>query len=301
MTWFYLSIISAFLSACVTIIRKKLTTKPGLENTIGGATFFLGGLFLFLVYFVYTGHMWPRVELSKLFWQMTVLHIVLEVVAVWFLLRALHYAEASYVSPMQGSINIFVLIASYFILGEKISMIAIFGFMIIILGVILINWNIKDISLRQKNIKGLYFLSVTIICWTFTPLLRKVALAEISFVENGPLFFAYLLSILIGLAYIILIYLFKEQKQIRKILNAKRLKNFLFLLFIVSIIYALSAWTHYAALNITYTAYATIIKNISPVFVFLISLFYLQEKNNKWFKFIATILLIIGSVILALN
>lgn len=302
MDWFTLSVLSALFSAFIVTVRKKAMKRTGFESIIGTATFLIGGLILCLVYFLITKNLWPTVSLSPLFWKMVFLHAILEAVAIWFLLRAMHYAEVTYTAPLLPGVNIFVLIVSFLILHEQPSLFGILGVIIIVLGIIMINYDPKQSrEIRSKNIKGLYFLLVTIACWTFTPIIRKVALNEIGHLQNGPLFFAYILGILTGLVFLISIFLLGENKKMTTRTKESDSNNFLILIILLGLIYAINTWTHYTALSKTFTTYAMVIKDTAPIFVFIIGYLYFKEKQRAVWKLIATSIIIIGSIILALS
>jgi len=302
MNWFILSIFSALFSAFLVIVRKKAMKRTGFESIIGTATFLIGGLVLCLIYFLITKNFWPTVSLSSLFWKMVFLHTILEAVAVWFLLRAMYYAEVTYVAPLIPGINIFVLIVSFLVLHEQPSLFGILGVITIVLGIVMINYDPKQSKeIRSKNIKGLYLFFVTMACWAFTPVVRKIALNEIGHLQNGPLFFAYILGIFIGFAYLILVFISKENKRITTRIKESDGNNFLILIIFAGLIYAINAWAHYTALSKTFTTYAIVIKDTAPIFVFIIGYLYFKEKQRAAWKLIATLIVITGSIILALS
>ncbi len=303
MEWILLSLSSSFLSAIVAIIRKRITQRSGLEFFIGMVNFLSVAVILGAIYLLFYD-VSLVFSLSANFWLLVFLHVVLESIAFYFLLKATHHGEITYVVPILSGTNIFVFIASYFVLNEKPSLLSAFALLIIIVGIVIINFNNKKSNkVKRGNIKSFLLLTVTILCWSFTPIIRKMALQEMApiFSKGSSLFFASVLSLFIGLSYLFFFLVFGRKKI--KLLQKKEKSLLFYIIFGGSFIYSLSIWSHYAALTMTFASYATVIKDTTPIFVFILGFLFLKERGDtkdNFRKIIATIIIVSGSIALTL-
>lgn len=301
MSWFILSVISSFTSAVAMIIRKAVVKVKGLESSIGMIKFLAMGLFLGAIHALWADDPIDTLLVSAHYWQLISLHTVLEMLAFWCLLRAMHYAEVTYIGPMLAGSTILVMLAAIPILGEIPSLAAALGVLVIIGGIVMINYDPGEGSESAANNRvGMPFLAVTIVCWTFTPIIRKMALEELTgLTSDAPLFMASSLSIFIAIGFAILALIMNEYSLLKDRLQAIGGSSFLALTIGGSLVYSLSLWSHYAALGLTHTAYAVVIKDTAPIFAFGLSYALLNERERLGWKLSATIATLLGSALVA--
>ncbi|MCX6766077.1 MAG: hypothetical protein NT136_03925, partial [Candidatus Moranbacteria bacterium] len=87
--WIIYSLFGAFFQASEMAIKKKALQTRGVNNFIAFIAFTFAGLLLWGVYFWQGGSLWPIYELSDKFWQGMFWGVTLNILAVYFLYKAL--------------------------------------------------------------------------------------------------------------------------------------------------------------------------------------------------------------------
>lgn len=301
MSWMILSILGAFFQATGAAIKKKALQVPGMNNSIGFISFTVAGLIFGALYFFQTGTLWHD-NLTMRFWEGMFWYAGLNIVAVWFLYRALDISEFSYLMPFMTLTSLSVIIPPYFILGEIPSMVSFFGIALVVIGALAINYEPqKSVDLTQSekkkknNRRGLMYFIATAICFTITPTAAKIAV-----LESSVLFASFLVHILIGSGFLVMIVVFKEMGKLKEVFGKASRRILLGGIILAGIVIVAENGVINAALGMEKVAYVMAIKRLMPVFAFLISIFYFKEKYNLRKKFLATILMVAGAAMMGI-
>lgn len=296
MSWIALSILGAFFQALGAAMKKKTLQTPGMNNVIGFVAFIVAGLIFGLVYFLKTGELWYP-DLSEKFWWGMMWYAGLNILAVWFMYRALDIAEFNYLMPFMTLTTLFVAIPPMFILGEIPTIASVFGMALIVFGVLYLNYqpnkNGQDKERRRKNFKGITYFIATAICYTIAPTYAKVTVTE-----SSILFASFVVHILIGLGFLIMILLFRETGKLAGLLIDPELRKLFVAIFLAGVVIVLENGSINAALSESSVAYVFALKRLMPFFAFLLGYFYFKEKTDLKKKAIATALMVAGAVLI---
>ncbi len=302
MNWILYALLGSFFQAMEMAVKKKALQVSGLNNFIAFLAYLLAGSFLgilFLLTFndeVLVGNFFNFA--NGIFWT-----VVLNILAIFFLYKALDLSELSYLMPFFSLISLTVIIPSIFLFQEIPSGSVLVGILIVIVGAVLIDY--KKISTSQKDLEQMgknrqakiYFLLVAI-CWTFSTPMTKLAVLEAS-----PILVSAIVSILISVSFIILIYVFRENRIIGKTLldfKSSERRDFFLAVTLAGLAIAVSVASINIALQSGQVSSVIAIKRIMPVFAFFIGYFYFKEKDDLVKKIIATLLMVAGAIIIGI-
>jgi drug/metabolite transporter (DMT)-like permease len=171
----------------------------------------------------------------------------------------------------------------------------------VVVGAIIMNYKNKKNSIAEEKIqntkinnrKGLmYFLIALAIASLIPPIIK------ISVVESSAIFTSFMISWLVGIAFLIMIFIFKEREKVKEILVLREKKNIILLIIIVlaGIITAIEFATMNTAFGLANVAYVMGIKRTMPFFAFLIGYFFFKEKTDVLRKIFATTLMVAGAI-----
>lgn len=277
-----------------------------MNNFIGFSAFTFAGIILGVVLLFTINDSSFLIKDNLKFWEGIIATVVLNVIANYSLYKALDLTELSYLMPFFAFISLSVIIPPIFLFREIPSFQAIAGIILVIAGAILIDYrkkkdNDEDIDKEKirNNRKGKLLFIVTAVCWTFSTPMTKVAV-----LAGSPILVSALVNFLCGISFILLIYLFKDYEKIKNTLsnfkNSEK-RNFIIAVLLAGIAIAIQIVSINTALKYAPVSYVIAIKRIMPVFAFLIGLIYFKERTNISKKLIATIIMVIGAIIVGLS
>ena len=301
MNWFAIALLSAVFAAGNAVMNKAALRKGQLECTIGTINFFLTGI----VYLSLAGSEPLFGNISLRLWQLILLHVGLEIVGVWCMLRALSLAEISFLGPFVVAINIGVLFQAYVLLDELPSPTGMFGVLVIlaaIAGMLLLSSK-RNESTGKNNLKALKFFVVSFGCWIFTPVIRKLALNELAWMADSAtrsVFFAAILCLVISLAFYPLIFIFKEPIRLRGI-QPRQKQQFFAIVIASSILFALGIWCNYTVLDQTMVIYAQVLQDIKALLAAVVGILIFRERELILVKISATVVAMIGACLIAIG
>jgi drug/metabolite transporter (DMT)-like permease len=300
--WIVLSLAAAFCQALYAAIKKKALQTPGMNNVIGLVSFTLAGIIFGAAYWTETGSLWPP-HLSLRFWQAMAGYAGLNVLAVWFLYRALDLAEFNHLMPFMTLTSIAIIVPPIFILGEVPTPMAVLGIVVVALGAILMNWHGEEVhrdadlaEQRRRNHRGVCYFLVTAACYTFTPTAAKAAIEE-----SSVTFASFLVHLLMGAAFLGMILIFGETARLGRVFRDRGMRKFLAGIMLTGVVIALENGSINAALSVAPVASVMAIKRLMPLFAFLIGYFYFREHNGLRKKLLATGLMILGAICVTLS
>lgn len=302
MHWILYALSGSFFQAIEMAVKKKALQVKGMNNFIAFLAFGMAGILL-LIFFLATFHGKIVIGNFSNFANGIFGTVVLNVLAYYFLYKALDITDLSYLMPFFSFVSLSVIIPPIFLFGEIPSWQALAGILLVVAGAVLIDYRKKadsgdKINLEQarKNKKAKLYFLVVAICWTFSTPMTKLAV-----LEGSPILVSSIVNIFISVSFILLIYFFKERLAIKEIFknfqkNEKR--NFLLAVFLAGLAIAVSIGSINIALRYAQVAYVIAVKRIMPVFAFFIGYFYFKERENLAKKIIATLLMVAGAVII---
>ena len=170
-------------------ITKRILQSKGLNNFIAFSSFIFGGFLLGAVFYFQNGNLVFEINDAGRFWQGILFGVSFNVLAVYFLYKALSLADLSYLMPFMVLTSIFIIIPAIFILKEIPSVTGTVGIFIVVAGAILMEFKKRrsadekpnDYENKKKsNSRGLVYFLVTAACYVVTSVYIKVAVIESS-------------------------------------------------------------------------------------------------------------------------
>ncbi len=213
-------------------------------------------------------------------------------------MKGFKHGDISKTTPLLALTPLITLIIALVWLGELPSLFGIVGVVLMVIGVYLLNVEKNNLGFLAP-FKALYdfkpsryFLIVAII-YGFGSVLNKFIINNSNVITQ--LFFYPFFVIFIYTLFL----LFKDKK--RFIINTKKvfLSSCKGLLLIALIQFAVIV-PQFFALELTYTAFVIAIKRAGIIFSVIMAYFIFKEKHNFWSNLLATIILIIGVVLITL-
>ncbi len=283
MNWVFLVIISAFTSSLTRIFQKVLLKDKDSDPFAFGFIFQITVAFLFLLYTLITNTLIIP-NLSGLTINLIVMTLFYSLGNV-FTFKAFKTAEASEVSIIFTSSTVWSVIAALFMLGEKLTMNKIIGILLVVLGVIAVNYSKTSWKINKGHLFAL-----------LGALLSGIAFTNDAFIINRfqsiP---SYMIIAFAVPAINTLLYSPKSIKKIAYYFNP----NILFRLLICSFFYALSAISIFEAYK--RGGEASVISPIqqsSIIFTVIIGYIFLRETNRLPNKLLGMTLTFLGVLFL---
>ncbi|HBI33656.1 MAG TPA: hypothetical protein DEA43_03495 [Candidatus Moranbacteria bacterium] len=324
MNWIPFAFLGAIFQAAEGGIKKKALQMQGMNNVVAVVAFTFAGILFAIFCIVQSGTFFPVYQMSLGLWNAIFWMVLLNIIAVWFSYKAIDVSELSYLMPFMTLTSLSLIIPPMILLGEYPSKMSLVGIAVIVVGAFFMDWKFKrqltaeEIEQRNNNRKGLLYFLMTALCFTFTPGIMKVIVLE----SGNVLFASYVVHILIGIGFIPLIFLIpatisfldkdglkqkkrlsrKETRQlILENLKSNSAKNFLIATLFAGAAIAIANGGINYALQFTSVASVFAIKRTMPLFAFVIGVIYFKERNNLLQKIIATIVMVIGAVIVTFS
>ncbi|MCK4339449.1 MAG: EamA family transporter, partial [Candidatus Cloacimonetes bacterium] len=237
---------------------------------------FLGIYFLFINI--------PKID--PRFWITILILLPLELTAAILYLKAITISPLSLVTPFVAFTPAFLLLTSYLILGETVSMLGAVGILLITIGAYTINFSSKNFLLPFKKIfkeKGIWLMLIVAFIYSITSNLGKVAMRY-----SSPSFMAVFYTTLLGIVFAILT-LVKKQKL--------KPQKFEFSLGAIGFFNAIMMISHMIAIKYVQVAYMIAVKRTSMLFgVFFGYLFFQEKEIGK--RFFSACLMLVGVILI---
>lgn len=303
--WILLSLTGAlFQSVTGAINKRNLDISKSAINIIAFINYFFAGICLAIFFYFQTGQVFPEIKNHLNFWYGILITVPFNVIGAYFGYRALQLAEYNYVAPWLTLSTILIVIPSFLLLHELPTTLGLIGIAIVVSGAILMDYKKRrcidddkdEKELRQRRNKIKLYILIIGICYTITPVGMKMAI-----LESSPVFVAVVAHLAIALTFLMIIFLF-ERRKFRHIFSHLDI-NEKYLFFALALIagagYAIANGSINIALGLQQTAMVMGVKRVAPVFAFFIGYIFLRERRDAKKKLLATILIVIGTILLA--
>ena len=266
-SWIVLSLISAFTLATSDALTKKVLSRSN-EYIVAWLrlVFSLPLLFVSLLFI-------PLPELDKYFYIAFFVSLPLEILSIILYMKALRLSPLSLTLPFLALTPVFLIFASYFILGEKVSLRGSLGILLIASGSYTLNISkIKEgifepLKVITKEKGSLLMIGVALI-YSITSSLGKMAIEHSSPLFFGATYFAAIVLLFTPIA------LYKG----RSAWGGQRLPQALLL---PGIFYSLMVVSHMVAMSIAKVAYVISVKRMSLLIGVFYGYLFFKEKNIR--------------------
>jgi uncharacterized membrane protein len=287
MEWYFFAITTAVLVSIYTLVEKKTLLK---EHAMEFSAVL--AIFNFLVSLVLV----PFIEIDFPLKLLALMYLASLMGSIGFLhiAKAIRHMNISLVAPLTTFSPAFVVVLAYFILGERITYMQIFGVALLIIGSFLLeSKNHGTMKIFTKTFKSNYFyyMFFALTLYGFCAIIDKFVLKTIP-----PTTYLPIINFFLAINFIIMITIFHDGfKGIKH--GIKRAGKWIFL---VSILISLSRLSQYQAFSMTYASLVIPIKRMSAFFATLIGGKIFHEKNLAK-RALACIIMLCGAFLVILG
>jgi len=232
-------------------------------------------------------------HLNKDFWMATLIALPFEIAAMILYTKALKVSPISLTMPFLALTPLFLILVSYFILGEKVSVIGGIGIFLIASGSYTLNIHKMRHSLIEPvravfREKGSVMMIAVALLFSITSSLGKMAITNSSPVFFGSFYFILMTILFTPIA------LSKNKGKL--VITRKDLVP----LAAIGITYSLMIMFHMLAMSLTKVAYMISVKRMSLLFSILYGHFLFKEEKITE-RVIGGIIMFIGFVLVVLS
>ncbi len=287
MQWYVFAIFAAILTAVSTIVEKKTLLKEhAMEFSAVLAIF---NFLIALVLLPYINFNFPIRILGLMY-----LASVFGSTAFLFIAKSVRHMEISLVSPLMTFSPAIVVLLAFFILGEKVTSLQLFGIILLIIGSYVLeteNHDTKKIFTKTFKSNYFYYIFLALILYGFCSIFDKFILRTIS-----PLTYIPIVQFFIAINFLILICIFHNGLEGIK----HGIKNAGKWIFFVAILVTSYRLFYAQAVSMTYISLVIPIKSMSAFFATLVGGKVFHEKNLAK-RTLACIIMLAGAVLIILG
>jgi len=232
-------------------------------------------------------------QLDRTFWLATLIALPLEITAIVLYTKALKASPLTLTMPFLSLTPIFLIIVSYLILGERVSLQGGIGIFLIAVGSYILNIHTVWSSLIEPiraifREKGSVMMIIVAFIFSFTSSLGKMAIEH-----SSPVFFGSFYFILVTVLFTPI----ALSKNSQKILFNKR---DVFPLIAIGVTYSLMIIFHMIAMSLANVAYMISVKRMSLFFSILYGYLMFKEERIRE-RAIGSVLMFAGFVFIVLS
>jgi drug/metabolite transporter (DMT)-like permease len=283
--WVLLSLLSAFSLATSDALSKKAVQG---NNEYLVAWF---RLIFSLPLLVIVSVSVPVPVIDNHFYTAFLVSLPLEILAVILYIKALKLSPLSLTLPFLALTPLFLILNSYIILGEKVSLTGAAGIFLIVSGSYLLNiGEIRNGVFGPLKAIGRERGSVLMICvallYSFTSSFGKMAIEHSSALFFGSTYFIAVNIVFAPLA------ILKGRSELRPFIEQKKYRH----LFIPGVFYSIMIIAHMTAISLTKVAYMISVKRVSLLIGILYGYILFKEENIRG-RFLGALLMLAGFVL----
>ena len=280
--WVLLSLLSAFSLATSDALAKK--ALPGSNEYIVAWFRLVFTLPLLLIVMLFI----PLPELDGVFLKAFCIALPLEVVTVILYIKALKLSPLSLTLPFLSLTPFFLVLNSYLILGEKVSLQGGAGILLIVSGSYVLNISETKNGLLGplkaiKREKGSVLMICVALLYSFTSSFGKMAIEH-----SSPLFFGISYFIALNIVFAP-IGIMMGKSDLKPFIEQKKYQR----LFMPGLFYSLMVITHMTAMSLTKVAYMISVKRASLLIGLFYGYLFFREENIRS-RFTGALLMFIG-------
>jgi len=287
MEWYFFATLAALLTAAFTIIEKKTLLK---EHAMEFSTVL--AIFNFLIALVLLPYINFDLPIKTL--GLMYLASVFGSIAFLFVAKAVRHMDVSIVSPLMTFSPAIVVVLAFFILGEKVTSLQLFGIILLIIGSYVLeaeNHGTKKIFTKTFKSNYFYYIFLALILYGFCSIFDKFILRTVS-----PLTYIPIVQFFIAINFIILICIFHNGFEGIKH-GVRSAGKWIFLVAILVTSYRLA---YAQAVSMTYVSLVIPIKRMSAFFATAVGGKIFHEKNLTQ-RILACVIMLIGAFLVILG
>jgi len=283
--WVLLSLLSAFSLATSDALAKK--ALPGSNEYVVAWFRLLFTLPLLLAVMPFIS----IPDLDEDFYRAFAIALPLETITVVLYIKALKLSPLSLTLPFLSLTPVFLIVNSYLILGEKVSLSGAAGILLIVIGSYLLNISEMKNGLLGplkaiKREKGSVLMIGVALLYSFTSSYGKMAIEH-----SSPLFFGISYFIALNIVFAP-VGIMMGKGDLKHFIEQKKYK----LLLIPGLFYSLMVITHMTAMSLTKVAYMISVKRASLLIGVVYGYLMFQEEHIRG-RFFGAALMLAGFIL----
>jgi len=286
MQWFIFALLGAFFSATYYMLNKKLL-KDINQHVLASGVFLSGFVIMFIISLAA-----GIPSIGSRFYFAVFASALINVIAAILYLKALKTTDLSLAIPMISFTPVFMIVTSFFILGELPTPIGMVGIFFVVIGAYVLHskagpGHIAEPFREMFRKKGIVYMLIVSLLFSFAGNFDKMAI-----LDSSPVFAASILFLVIGVTFL-------------GIALAKRLdvrtayRNNLHKFLLVGIVISLVAITMNTAFKMQIVPYAVSLKRVSILFSVVYGGVLFKEKDILR-RGIAALIMVAGVVLIIL-
>ena len=285
--WIIYALLTAVLLATSDALTKRVLASGDEYFVAWARLLFALPVFLASLFFIEIPHM------NKDFWLATLIALPFEIVAMILYTKALKSSPISLTMPFLALTPLFLILASYLILGEKVSVSGGIGIILIASGSYTLNIHKMRHSLFEPlkavfSEKGSLMMIAVALIYSVTSSLGKMAITNSSPVFFGSFYFILMTIIFTPIAL--------NKNKGKLVISRKDILPFA----VIGVTYSLMIIFHMLAMSLAKVAYMISVKRMSLLFSILYGhLLFKEEKIAE--RTFGGILMFIGFVLIVLS
>lgn len=285
--WIIYALLTAFLLATSDALTKRILASRDEYLVAWARLLFATPVLLISLIFIEI----PR--LDKTFWIATLTALPLEIVAIILYIKALKTSPLSLTIPFLALTPLFLILISYLILGEKVSMGGALGILMLTIGGYTLNFHKIKYAFTEPlkamfKERGSLMMIIVAFIFSITSSLGKMAIGH-----SSPIFFGSIYFILVTILF----------TPIAIVKNKSRItitKKDIVSLLLIGITYSLMIIFHMLAISLTKVAYMIAVKRMSLIFSIIYGyIFFKEEKISE--RLLGGIMMLIGVALIVLS
>lgn len=284
--WIFLSLFSAFsLATSDAFTKKALETCNEYLVAWFRLLFSLPILFALLIFL-------PRPQLDREFFLAFIIALPLEIISVILYIKALRLSPLSLTLPFLSLTPVFVIAASYGILGEEIPPRGLTGILLLAGGSYILHMHefqngILDPIKAVFREKGSVLMMLVALIYSVTSSFGKMAV-----IHSSPLFFGatYVLCLTVFFAPVAIC---KGRREMNKFIMQKQYRGVI----VPGMFYGSMVASHMMAISLTNVAYMIALKRTSVLIGILYGYFLFRESHIRE-RFVGAIIMVAGFMLI---
>ena len=282
--WILYSTLSAFGWATSDAFSKKALSQDNIPNT-----FLLWARFVFSIPFVFPFILFtPLPHLAGKFFLLHIFWLPLEISAIYFYLKAIQISPISLSLPFLSLTPLFLLFTGYILIGERPSLPASIGILLIVAGSYVMNINLKEYGFLRpiKAIfteKGTRLIVLVAFLYSITSIIGKKLV-----LYSNPFFFSIYYTFVMSIA--TLPFGLSAMKNKKAKITSSVILSGMF--------YGLMILFHMLAIKTALVSYMIGLKRLSGVFSVIYGTLFFKEKYLKN-RLTGAILMVLGAIMIS--
>lgn len=286
--WVLLALISAFSLATSDALTKKALNLHNEYIIAWLRLSFSLPLLILALFFI------PVPDIKKDFYLISFIALPFEIASIVLYIKALKVSPLSITLPFLSLTPLFLVIISYLILGETVSVTGAVGIVLIVIGSYVLNIRHFKSGIFEPFIaitkeKGSVYMILVAFIYSITASLGKMAIERSSPIFFGAVFFTMVVAAFTPIAF------YKGRDSLSQ-LNGKVIKSAL----LPGIFYSFMILTHVTALSLTKVAYMISVKRLSLLIGVLYG-YYLFRESGISERLTGAVLMLTGFILIVIS